>query len=371
MKLRLSIAFIVGFAVSGMTPAVHGKVIDKAEKGKPPLKTINVLAFADDGVLLIGDGAGSQIVAVKTGEKATKKRFTGKIDGIGAKIAARLGSTTKNIAIVDLAVNPVSGTAYIAVRQQAARKYVIVTVDSSGEIGEFELDGVEYARIKLSAGNVKISRITDVAWADGRIVAAGRGSGTFTSKIFSIDTPISHDSTGRIISAETYHVSHRRWETRAPMSVLVPFKEAGKSYVVGAFSCTPVVKFPIDDITNGGKVKGVSMIELGSGNRPIDMIVYEKDKKSYVLSNTYRFKKNLFGPSKYWTVRFEQSLLAGDEVVNAKAIRRLKGTAPATPRIKQVTDYNGVKEMDKLDAAHALVLRETKTGLSLEALPLP
>eukprot|EP00913_Durusdinium_trenchii_P023364 g21942.t1 len=304
-------------------------------------------------------------------DKPAKKRFSGKIDGIDSKIAARLGTNAKGISIVDLAVNPVSGTTYIAVRQQNARKYVIVTVDANGAIGEFELDGVEYARVKLSAGSVKMSRMTDIAWADGRIVAAGRGSGTFASKIFSIDAPISHDSTGRIISAETYHVSHRRWETRAPMSVLVPFKEAGKTYVVGAFSCTPVVKFPIDNISNDAKVKGISMIELGSGNRPLDMIIYEKDKKTYVLTNTFRFKKNLFGPSKYWTVRFEQGLLAGDDAVNEKAVRRLQGSKPATPRIKQIDEYHGVVQMDKLGDAHAVVLREEKTGFSLEALPLP
>ena len=28
-------------------------------------------------------------------------------------------------------------------------------------------------------------------------------------------------------SAETYHVAHGRWETKAPMSVLIPFKEGG------------------------------------------------------------------------------------------------------------------------------------------------
>lgn len=371
MTFRFRHALLVGFVVCGFAAGAQAKVIEKSVKGKPALRAINVLTFADDGVLLIGDGAGSQIVAVKTGEKASKKRFAGKIENIDAKIAARLGTTPKGISIIDLVVSPVSGTTYIAVGQQAARKYVLITVDAASEIGEFELDNVEYARIKLSAGNVKISSITDIAWADGRIVAAGRGSGTFASKIFSINAPISNDAVGRIISAETYHVSHRRWETRAPMSVLVPFTEAGKTYVVGAFSCTPVVKFPIDDITSGAKVKGISMIELGSGNRPLDMIVYEKDKKTYVLANTFRFKKNLFGPSKYWTVRFEQSLLAGDGDVNEKAVRRLKGSKPSTPRITQVDAFQGVMQMDKLGDGHAIVLRDGKTGISLEALPLP
>lgn len=346
-------------------------VIEKAATGKPAIKAINVLTFADDGVLLIGDGAGSQIVAVETGKSKTKP-FSGTIKSLDKKLAARLGTTPKGISIIDLAADPATGAVYIAVRHQAERKYVIVKVTGKGDIAEFSLDKVRYASVKLSAGKIRISRITDVAYADGRILAAGRGTGSFASKIFNINTPIKNGASGEMFSAETYHVSHRRWETRAPMSVLIPFKEDGKTYVVGAFSCTPVVKYPIDNIKSGAQVKGQSMIELGSGNRPIDMIVYKKDKKTYVLSNTYRFKKNLFGPSKYWTVRFEQGLLGGEEKINKDAVRRLKsGFKPATPRIKLVEKFHSVMQMDKLDDKHAVVLRETLDGPELSVLPLP
>ncbi|MFQ5730567.1 MAG: hypothetical protein ACE5KM_01300 [Planctomycetaceae bacterium] len=369
-RLRLPALFL-GFAVCSAASLTDAKVIERAAVGTPALRAIDVLTFADDGVLLVGDGAGSQIVAIETGDTTAKKRSWKKIDGFDKKVAARLGTTPKGISIVDVAVNPKSGTVYVAVRKQDERKYLIVTVDPAGSIGDFELEKVKYARVKLSAGKVRISRITDVAWADGRIIAAGRGTGTFTSKIFSINAPLTHDTGGEIYSAETYHVSHRRWETRAPMSVLIPYKENGKTYVVGAFSCTPVVKFPIDNIKTGAQVKGVSMIELGSGNRPLDMIIYEKNKKSYVLANTYRFKRNLFGPSRYWTVRFEQGLLGGSEKVNEKAVRRLRGAKSATPRINVADAFHGVIQMDKLDSGHAVVLREGKAGVSLEVLPLP
>ena len=369
--IRLTMAVFVFALCLAFLSAANAKIIDKAGTGKPAIKAINVLTFADEGILLIGDGAGSQIVAVDTGKEKTKP-FSGTIKSLDKKLAARLGTTPKGISIIDLAADPATGAVYIAVRHQAERKYVIVKVTGKGNIEEFSLEKVRYAAVKLSAGKIRISRITDVAYADGRILAAGRGTGSFASKIFNINTPISNGGSGDIYSAETYHVSHRRWETRAPMSVLIPFKEDGKTYVVGAFSCTPVVKYPIDNIKSGAQVKGRSMIELGSGNRPIDMIVYKKDNKSYVLSNTYRFKKNLFGPSKYWTVRFEQSLLGGEKKINKEAVRRLKsGFKPATPRITQVEKYHSVTQMDKLDAKHAVVLRETLDGPQLEVLALP
>ena len=163
-------------------------------------------------------------------------------------------------------------------------------------------------------------------------------------------------------------------KTKAPMSVLIPFKEGDKSYVVGAFSCTPVVKYPLDSIQPGAQIKGTSVIELGSGNRPVDMFVYEKDGKTFVLSNTFRFhhERKPFGPSPYWTVKFEQSLLAENEAVNEAAIRRLgKNYESATERIEMVETFHGVMQMDKLSDSLALVLRQDKESLTLEPLALP
>ena len=157
------------------------------------------------------------------------------------------------------------------------------------------------------------------------------------------------------------------------MSVLVPYRENDRQYVIGAFSCTPVVKYPLDALQPDAKVKGSSVLELGSGNRPLDMFTYEKNGKPYVLTNTFRFhhKRKAFGPSPYWTVKFEQGILAEKEKVNEKALRRLKGYDPATDRVQVVETFHGVRQMDKLGDDHALVLKEEKNGLTLVALALP
>ena len=91
------------------------------------------------------------------------------------------------------------------------------------------------------------------------------------------------------------------------MSVLIPFEENGEHYIIGAFSCTPVVKYPVSDIKPGCKVKGISMIELGSGTvrwtcSPIRRMARQ------VLANTLRFhhKRKPFGPSPYWAARFDR-----------------------------------------------------------------
>jgi hypothetical protein len=353
--------------------AVHAKPFAKATHGKPDVKSVDVIGFGPEGTLLIGDGRGAAIFAVATGEKPSQQQLTGQIDDIAGKLAATVGAKADGIEILDLAVNPVSGTAYFAVRKQDDKQPLILTLRAEGSIGLFALDSVEYARVQLKS-EAPISRITDVAWADDKLIAGAGASEEFASKIFVIQTPLTHDATGDLHSAETYHVSHRKWETRAPMSTIMPFAENGKTYVAGAFACTPVVKYPLDSLQPGAKVKGISVIELGSGNRPLDMFTYTKDGKEYVLSNTFRFhhERKPFGPSPYWTVRFERELLGEEENVNEKALNRLKGYEPATPRIVLVETYHGVRQMDRLGESDALVLRESPDrSLQLAVLPLP
>lgn len=365
----------VSLALFLSAPAWAGPdVVAATVRGDPGIKSIDALSFAPDGVLLVGDGAGSQVVAVVTRDVKEVARLAARIAAFDAAVAGVLGVGAKDIEILDLAVNPASGRCYLAVRRQADKSFVLVTIDGSGRIEEFGLKDVEFAAIPLPKGaEAPVSKVTDVAWAGGKLLAAARANEEFASKIFVASGPIRHNAEGALVSAETYHVAHGKWETKAPMSVLMPFEEEGKACVVGAFSCTPVVKYPLDGIQPGAKVKGISMIELGSGNRPIDMVTYVRDGKRYVLINTFRMHhdRKPFGPSPYWAARFDSDLLAGGENVNEKAVQRLKGDKPATDRIVLVEAYHGVTHLDVLSPTHAIVLRQNGGALDLEAILLP
>jgi len=159
------------------------------------------------------------------------------------------------------------------------------------------------------------------------------------------------------------------------MTCLMPFKDDGKDYVVGAFACTPVVKYPLTQVEPNAKVKGESILELGSGNQPRTMFTYQKDGKSYVLMNTFRFhhKTKPFGWSPYWTVRIDLGVLSEKEKINDKALLRLNSMSkPATEQVKFVDEYLGVIHLDQLDKDRALVVKEEeKGGLTLAVLMLP
>lgn len=374
LATRLAMGLAIVLAMSCTAEAADA-VLQSTTEGELPVKSIQAISFAPEGVLLIGDGQGAQILAVATGDTKQQPAVSEKIANVPQAIAQRLGTTTGGVEILDLAVNPASGKVYLALRKQDDKQYLVVSLDGTGKVSALDFANAKYARLDLaSAGDSQVNAVTDVAWADDRVVAAGRANDAFTSKIFVIEAPLKHESSSNSYSAETYHVSHRKWETKAPMSVVLPFRDGDQTYVVGAFSCTPVVKYPIDALQPGAVVKGQSVIELGSGNRPIDMFVYEKNGKSYVLSNTFRFHhgRKPFGPSPYWTVKFEQSLLGEDENINEKALFRLKGYDPATEQIEMVDSFHGVTQMDKLGDDSAVVLRETEDKkIDLEVLPLP
>jgi len=347
------------------------KVLGETVEGAPSLQRIDAMRFAPGGVLLVADGRGARIVAIETGDtEAAGGTFAPESDFL-AVLSQRMGVEGDDLSLIDMEVNPASGRLWLAVRNQKTREHVLVKRDPAGELALFSLENVTHADLPLPCGEeAPVGRITDMAWADGRLVAAARCNEEFASKIFLLDGPLSHGETGALHSAETYHVSHRRWETKAPMNVLIPYEENGRHYIVGAFSCTPIVKYPIDAIEPGAKIRGSSMIELGSGNRPLDMMAYEKNGEPRVLTNTFRFhhEKRPYGPSPHLAFRFDQALLQGEETVNENATRRIEGRQPTTDRIAVADDFHGVVHASRLDGATAVALREDG---ELVALALP
>jgi len=365
--------------VALFTAPAHGQemLFKSTTTGNPQVKSITAISFGPQGLLLIGDSTGAQIVAVDTGDTTPMKWTKNEIPNITGELAERLGTTAKGITIVKMAVNPTSAKAYFAIKA-GAKNSIILTVDGNGKIGECNLDNVKYARFKLPGdGKSKVTLITDVVWAGDRVLAACQANETFGSKIVSVPAPLQNDATATIFSTETYHVAHGQWETKAPIRTVMPYQLDGKRYLVGAFTCTPIVKYDLTDLKAGDKVKGQTVIELGNGNQPGDMFVYKKGGKDYILMSTYRNPKfhqtNPVGPSPYWVAKVDGELLKETVNVNTKAVARVKTRSqPLTDRAQVVPTFHGTMLMDQLDEQRALVIRtDDKGNRTLAALPLP
>jgi len=324
--------------------------------------------------LLVAEPRNGSILAIDTGDTGPVQRLKQRVDNINALVEGGFGAPEGGVRIADLAVNPASGKIYLSVVRQKDSVPAIVIIDAGGHLAPLNVEAVSWVRVPLPAADqAKIGNVTDVAFAGDRVVAAGASSEEFSSKIFSLPLPLEHSKAGAVFSAETYHVSHRKWETKAPISSFIPYEENGKHFVVGAFACTPIAKFPLDDLKSGANVKGISVLELGSGNKPLDMFTYDKGGKKWLVTHTQRFKPDQFGPSKFWSARVDLKYLAanGPDNTNEKAVRRDTKVKSGPDGIEVVDSLFGAVHVDKFNNDEAVVLREDGTKLVLEMAKLP
>ena len=98
------------------------------------------------------------------------------------------------------------------------------------------------------------------------------------------------------------------------------------------------------------------MAELGNMNRPLDMIVYQKGGKDYILLNN-----SARGVMKITT----------ENIDKIDAITKpVKGTAGLT--YETIKDLKGVEQLDRLNKDQAVLLVKTGSGaLNLQTVPLP
>src|SRR5205807_196917 len=125
-RLWLGVAGIALGLLAGTLPArAENALLKKSVTGTPTLKSIEKIRFGPQGVLLIGDGRGAQVLAIETGDTTVKEPLKTTIEKFDEKVAGRLGTMAKNIKIVDLAVNPASGVAYLAVLKDNKQSVIL------------------------------------------------------------------------------------------------------------------------------------------------------------------------------------------------------------------------------------------------------
>jgi hypothetical protein len=364
----------LGSAPAAVSQGDAASVLQNPVKANPALKSIGTLKFGPAGILLVAEPSAASIVALDTGDTGPMTKLAKPVEDTAAVVAAVLGTTAGQIQIADMAANPLSGKVYFSVRNNAAKNVAVVVVDAAGKASAFDLAAHPHVKVALPKSEAgPIGKISDLAFAKDRVLVTGQSNEEFSSKIFSIPLPLSAASSGGIYSAETYHISHRRWETKAPIQSFIPFDDHGTLCVLGAFACTPIAKFPLQDIAAGAKIRGTSVVELGSQNRPQDLFAYSNAKGSWVVCNTIRFGKNLFGPSKYWGVRVSVDLLNENSPAktNENAVHRDVKSAKGPEGIEMLEALSGAVEVSKLSDSQMVALRENGDKLRLEVVALP
>lgn len=367
--MRTRILGILGvLVVAGMASQwTAGTVPVAAAQGGPQLTSIGPLTFGPDGVLFAADTQSATIYALELGDQAAGGAAGAQsVDAIDQKIAAMLGTDAKEIIVTDMVVHPRTKNAYISVMrgQGAAAKPALLRVDGAGKLAVVSFDGLKHTKVTLpnapDAGtnpqrNPRQQSITDMAFADGRLYIAGLSNEEFASKLRSVKYPFSTVDNGT--SVEIFHGNHGQLETRSPVFAFVPTTIANAPHLVAAYLCTPLVKFPVATLQPGAKVVGTTIAELGNRNRPIDMVLYKKDGREFLLmSNTSR------GVMKIPTAEF-----ATASPITARVASETGGVAFET-----IATLKGIEQLDLLDAGRTIVLARVDGGaLNLTTVALP
>lgn len=323
--------------------------------GAPEVASMGALTFGPENVLFIGDSQGATILAVRVEDGA--KAGSGAIDvtGIDAKIALLLGTSVEDIAINDMAVHPVSRNVYLSVtrgRGNGAQPALVrVTRDAARPIEVVSLDNVKFTTAAIpnapasdpeARRNPRTFTVTDLAFADGKLYVAGLSNEEFSSAFRRMSFPFGRDMATTTL--EIYHVSHGRNETNAPVMTFIPKRIDGRMYILAAYTCTPLVAFPVDQLKDGDHVFGRTVADLGAGNQPLDMIAYGQGGTETVLIANSRHPLMKVSPS---------------DIAGAKAL--VSPTKDMGIKWAPV-ERQGIRQLDDLDATSIVVLQAGENG---------
>ncbi len=342
-------------------------------QGTPEIETMGAIAFGPEGILLVGDTKGAAVHAIATGdttEAGTPDELV--ISKIDEKVAALLGSMPAEILIEDVAVNPISNNVYMSVsrgRGAGAQPVLVRALAKGGSMEVVELEQVWNAKAELPDApedkeipsrrgtyNPRMESITDVGYMDGRVLIAGLSNEEFSSTLRAIPFPFDEINNGAQI--EIYHGAHGRFETQSPVRTFTPMMIGGEPQLIAAYTCTPLVQIPMNQLEPGAKVMGKTIAELGNRNRPLDMITYRRGDTDYILmANSSRGVMKINAANIGEAEKIEERVPGGG----------VKGLAYQT-----VEPLQGVIQLDRFGEDHAVILEKTESGEQhLKTIALP
>jgi len=362
MKFWLFIVFVV------VTSWVPSSARGVAETGQgPALTSIGPLAFGPDGTLFAADNQAAAVFGLDLAAQAGGAVPGAKgLDALDQKIAAMLGTGAREITITDLVVHPRTHNAFVSVMrgQGTGASPALLRVDGAGTIDMVSMQTLKFSKLELpnapSANpgdrrNARANSVTDMAFTDGRLWIAGLSSEEFSSKLRAVPYPFNSIDAGT--SVEIFHGNHGALETRSPVYTFLPYTLNNQPHLIAGYLCTPLVKFPVSSLKPGEKVRGTTIAELGAGNRPLDMILYKKNGRDFLLMSN-----NSRGVMKIST----------DGFASASAITAPVAAETAGVPYESIASMKGIEQLDLLDAQNSIVIARSDSGtLNLQIVPLP
>lgn len=246
-----------------------------------------VLEFGDADTLFIADSDVGRIYAYQLPavEKQNKSQPFNVL-GFSTKVAAHYGVHRSDLTFHDIATRPGSKQAFVSltIRKDGKAFPAIITADQGGRIQSVDFNGLKHSHVDLADKpddgvtfwrDIPASEftVTDLDYVNGNLYVSGLSNGEFASTLRRFAYPFKAGSAAAA-SIEIYHAVHDQTETRAPIRAMTVLNLGGEETVVAAYTCTPLVTLPTRSLTDGAKVKGKTVAELGYGNTPLDVVQF-------------------------------------------------------------------------------------------------
>jgi hypothetical protein len=260
------------------------------------------LTFAPDGTLFVGDNISSAVFAYKPGPvkpaQVDPKAPPLEVDSVDNRIAPIVHGKIGQIAINGMAVNPITREVYLSVSREVNGdvKPAIVKVSPTGAISEFNLSAPDRSEFKIhdaptpdqhfadragqwpvpsadryhekSKTPMRSMTIVDMKFHAGELYIAGISNEEFASTLRRVPYPFTDAISETRI--KIYHDAHAQWETRAPIRAMTFATVDGKDTLIAAYTCSPLVIIPVEDLKNGAQIEGHEIGDMGNG-QPVSM----------------------------------------------------------------------------------------------------
>ncbi len=335
------------------------------------LSSAGPLAFGPDGILFVGDPKAATVYAIDT--KPARSPVNADASPVGydiadvrAAIAAVSSAEADAVKVTDMAIDHEAGRLYLSVTIGDDAK--LVTFNRQNEPQLVNLEKANASSVKLQnppedkvtgegrrASNKRLESITDLAYAEGSVLVSGLSGQSPLSSVQAFEFPF-RDS-GTLANLEIYHGAHGRAEDYAAIRAFIPININGKPSLLAGFTCTPLVQFSLDSLQTGSKVRGTTIAELGNQNRPLDMIVYEKNDQTYLLvTNSAR-----------GVMKIDTADVAGQSEITEP----VAGGGTAGLPFEKIDSLRNVVQLAKLDNQHGVAMIDNDGRLQLITIELP
>ncbi|MEM9523979.1 MAG: hypothetical protein AAF982_08285 [Pseudomonadota bacterium] len=348
------------------------------------LQSAGALAFDNGNVLFVGDARAGRVRAFDLGDSVIDQSayrlgraqtFEGRtiFDNLDVEIAALLGTAAEDVVINDMVVHKPSGQIFLSVhRGHGPDAEAVIMSVNNGALELVDLAATDHSSMSVgpvpTEGTLEFGQplntlaITDMDYYNGELFVAGVSNEAFSSKLRRIPYPFTNAlSTSSI---EIWHAVHAQYETRAPIIAQTVAELNGEPTLIAIYACTPIVRIPLAALTDGAKVKGAMIGEMGFGNTPLDIVPYVNawdGSRNVVVTNTNRSAVSLN----------LEAVAAAEPMPEGEDVQPMFSVAGVS---QFPLPMSGALHLDILDENYAVVVRhspEDGRNIQLHTLPLP